>query len=221
MHSDELPYFSKGLNEVFLKIGDKKIAPAICYEALLAEHSDKAAENGANIYFASVAKSAQGIEKANTIMPKVAKKHSLIVLMSNSIGPCDNFVSAGGTSIWNDQGILQAQLDDSSEGILVFNTSTNQAEAYYLNDNNKLNSFIPSIETKNIYQIANAVTDKHKNFILEQANDHCLRMAVMEAKTYPWHFHPNSDEIFIVIEGKLIIEFETENSIFLVPGDIH
>lgn len=221
LHSDELTYFTRGQDEVFLMIGDTKIAPAICYESLLCEHSDKAALNGANIYFASVAKSTTGVEKANTFMPKIAKKHSFVVLMSNSIGPCDNFISAGGTSVWNNQGIVQVQLDDSSEGIAVFDTSTNQAEAHKLIDNNELNQLAPSFKIKNIYQLSSAITDKHKNFILEQVNDHCLRMAVMEAKTYPWHFHPNSEEVFIIIEGKLVIEFENENSILLEPGDIH
>jgi mannose-6-phosphate isomerase-like protein (cupin superfamily) len=34
-----------------------------------------------------------------------------------------------------------------------------------------------------------------------------------------WHFHPNSDEIFLVIEGRLAIEFE-DRSLELHPGQL-
>jgi len=49
-----------------------------------------------------------------------AKKFKLPVLMANSVGNCDNFLSAGGTSIWNIYGNLTDQLGYSEEGILVF-----------------------------------------------------------------------------------------------------
>ncbi|RYY37021.1 MAG: cupin domain-containing protein [Sphingobacteriaceae bacterium] len=36
---------------------------------------------------------------------------------------------------------------------------------------------------------------------------------------YPWHYHPNSDETFIGIEGTVIIE--TANELFeLTPGNV-
>ena len=36
---------------------------------------------------------------------------------------------------------------------------------------------------------------------------------------YPWHFHPNSDETFLVVEGRLSIAFEN-GSPELVPGQL-
>ena len=59
-------------------------------------------------------------------MSHIAKKHSLPVLMSNSIGPADNGVCAGKTSVWNNQGQLIGQLDDTNEGILIFDTETQE-----------------------------------------------------------------------------------------------
>jgi hypothetical protein len=42
--------------------------------------------------------------------------------MSNCIGFCDDFESAGQTSVWDDNGILKGQLDNLNEGLLVYDT---------------------------------------------------------------------------------------------------
>jgi mannose-6-phosphate isomerase-like protein (cupin superfamily) len=80
---------------------------------------------------------------------------------------------------------------------------------------------IETVATNNLSFLSNLVTESHKNFVLGEVNNHCLRMAVMDEKTYPWHSHPNSDELFLILEGKLIIEFEDNNKVALGPGDFH
>ena len=109
-----------------LTIEHKKIAPAICYESLLPEHSAKAAKNGANIYMASVAKSVNGINNGYIHYPQIAKQYSMIVLLSNCIGRCDDFESVGQSAIWNQQGDLVGKLNDKDQGILVINTETGE-----------------------------------------------------------------------------------------------
>ncbi|MFT4031520.1 MAG: carbon-nitrogen hydrolase family protein [Siphonobacter sp.] len=126
LHSDELPYFVSGDNQIVLSIKDKTIAPAICYESLQTSHSDKANQLGADIYVASVAKSQNGIDKAINHYPTIAKKFSMPVLMSNCVGFCDNFQSVGKSSVWTKQGNLVGQLDDKQEGILIFDTETEE-----------------------------------------------------------------------------------------------
>ncbi len=126
LHEDEFPYFINGQGQVFLTIENIKIAPAICYESLLPEHSANASKNGAAIYIASVAKSASGVEKAFKHFPEVANKYAMTVLMANAVGPCDNFESAGKTSIWNNKGLLVGQLNDTHEGILIVDTETQE-----------------------------------------------------------------------------------------------
>lgn len=126
LHADELPFFVPGTNDLMLSIGNKKIAPAICYESLLRPHSKAAADNGANVYLASVAKSANGINKAFTHYPKVARSHSMLVLMSNCVGSCDDFEAVGQSAIWNEQGKLLGQLNDKDQGILLFDTNTGE-----------------------------------------------------------------------------------------------
>lgn len=128
LHSDELPYFVESQTELFLNLKDHRIAPAICYESLLPEHSEKAFKNGATTYIASVAKSARGVEKALYHYPETARKYSMPVLMSNCVGPCDDFVGVGGTAAWNSKGQLVGQLDSTSEGLVIFDTEIQTAE---------------------------------------------------------------------------------------------
>lgn len=126
LHEDELPYFKPGLQPMILSLESKKIALAICYESLLPEYAEESAQQGAGFYLASVAKSAKGMEKANKGYPEIAKKHGMVVMMANSIGPNDDFESAGQSAVWNASGTLLHQLDDHNEGFLIYNTETEE-----------------------------------------------------------------------------------------------
>ncbi len=124
LHSDEFPYFVNGQQQIILTVKNKQIAPAICYESLQPEHSENAFKGGAEIYIASVAKSANGVGKAFDHFPKIAKQYSMPVLMSNCLGLCDDFESTGNSAIWNKDGLLSGQLNETDEGILIFDTET-------------------------------------------------------------------------------------------------
>lgn len=60
---------------------------------------------------------------------KIARELSIHVLMANAVGASDNFVAKGQTSIWNSRGDSVGQLDDISEGLLIFDTLTNEVLA--------------------------------------------------------------------------------------------
>ena len=126
LHSDELPYFTEGEKQVILKIGGENIAPAIYYESLLPEHSEDAVKCGAGIYIASVAKPSGGLQKAFKRYPEIAKKYSMPIVMSNSVEQCSDFICAGRSSVWNGKGELLGQLDETNEGILIFDTGTEE-----------------------------------------------------------------------------------------------
>ena len=126
LHSDEFPYFENGVGQVIIKTNDKNIAPAICYESLQPTHIENAIKLGADIYLASVAKPANGVEKAYDYYPNVAKQYAMPVLMANCVGFCDNFLSVGKSAIWTKEGKLVGQLDDNTEGILIFDTETEE-----------------------------------------------------------------------------------------------
>jgi predicted amidohydrolase len=133
LHSDEFPYFVNGVGQVIIKTKDKNIAPAICYESLQPTHSENAFKMGADVYIASVAKPANGVEKAYNYYPRLAKQYSMPVLMSNCVGFCDNFLSVGNSAIWTKDGELVGQLDDKMEGILLFDTETEAIIERHLN----------------------------------------------------------------------------------------
>jgi predicted amidohydrolase len=126
LHADEEPFFVPGQNPVRLKDGKTNIALAICYELSVPEHSEKAFKNGAQIYIASVAKTASGVEKAIHTLSDIARKYSMMVLMSNCAGLCDGVECGGKSSIWNNEGRLLGQLNDMNEGIIIIDTGTQE-----------------------------------------------------------------------------------------------
>jgi len=63
-----------------------------------------------------------------------------------------------------------------------------------------------------------SISAPYHNSRVAAANDHEIRMSVMTAG-FEWHSHPNSDEIFFVIEGELLIELE-EREVRLGEGDL-
>lgn len=124
LHVDEEPFFIGGQRPPGLLSVKTNVALAICYELSVPAHAQQAFAGGADIYVASVAKSADGVEQACKRLADIARTYAMTVLMSNCIGPSDNFVSAGKTAVWNDKGLLLEQLDDTQEGILVFDTTS-------------------------------------------------------------------------------------------------
>ena len=132
LHADELPYFVNGERQIVLTAGETIVAPAICYESLQSEHAASAVEQGANVYVASVAKSANGVAKAFKHYPTIAQKYSIPVLMANCLGPCDDFEGVGQSAIWNQNGVLMGQLDETTEGILLYDTEDETATALVL-----------------------------------------------------------------------------------------
>ena len=128
LHSDELPYFVFGKNQTFLTIYGVKIAIGICYETLQREHFLNAKDQGTDIYIASVAKPNGGIEKAYKHFPQIADEFNTPILMSNCVGHCDNFMSVGQSAVWNKKGHLIEQLDANNQGLLIYDTKTEQTE---------------------------------------------------------------------------------------------
>jgi mannose-6-phosphate isomerase-like protein (cupin superfamily) len=61
-----------------------------------------------------------------------------------------------------------------------------------------------------------AVTVDYQNQVLAKTNGECLRLAVFEGE-YRWHCHPDSDELFLVVEGLLQIDLADAPSLELRP----
>lgn len=122
IHHDEEPFFVAGTSSDGL-LGNG-IALAICYELSVSEHAEAAFQNGATIYVASAVKSVNGIDKATKRLSEIASRYSMTVLLANAVGQADGEQCGGKTAILDRHGRLAAQLDDSHEGILIFDTDT-------------------------------------------------------------------------------------------------
>ncbi len=69
-----------------------------------------------------------------------------------------------------------------------------------------------------LVQRARELSGKYENAVLAQVNDHVVRISLM-TEPYFWHYHPNSDETFIGLEGVVILEL-AEQRIELSPGQM-
>jgi len=63
----------------------------------------------------------------------------------------------------------------------------------------------PALRVVNLAAEGAAVTERYRNVVINQINDSCVRLAVLE-EAYRWHYHPTSDELFLVLEGCLAID---------------
>lgn len=68
-----------------------------------------------------------------------------------------------------------------------------------------------------VSELSNGV-NIYKNIPLALTNNHVIRLSVMNEPFY-WHYHPNSDETFLGVEGILCIELE-DSIIELKPGQL-
>ena len=124
LHEDETPYFAPGTNFPTLSVNGLAVGLAICYELSIPEHAAAAAQAGADIYLASVAKHDRGIDAANERLAAIASHYGMPVLVVNNLGPADNFVGAGRSAAWETTGQMLTSLDGQREGILFFDMKT-------------------------------------------------------------------------------------------------
>jgi predicted amidohydrolase len=129
LHPDEDPFFVPGNNLPGLIIDNIHIGLAICYEISVPQHAEIARSHGAQLYIASVAKTTKGVEKAVVRLSEIAAQYGITVLMSNSIGMCEDGECGGRSGVWNNKGKLIAQLNDTDEGLLIYDTATQQSTA--------------------------------------------------------------------------------------------
>jgi mannose-6-phosphate isomerase-like protein (cupin superfamily) len=76
----------------------------------------------------------------------------------------------------------------------------------------------PALQVVNLSAEGAAVTDRYRNMVINRVNDSCLRLAVFEEE-YRWHYHPTSDELFLVVEGCLAIDLQDGRELRLGPWE--
>jgi len=86
----------------------------------------------------------------------------------------------------------------------------------------------PDLTVVDIRSHQQTISEQYRNDVLSNINSDCMRLAVFEGE-YRWHYHPDSDELFLVVAGKLQIEIAgidtlelTEWQYVVVPaGTVH
>ena len=126
LHPDEEPFFVPGENLNKLLGPERDIALSICYEISVPEHAAHSKHRGANVYCASVAKTARGVQAAHQTLSTTAAQQGLLVLMANCVGPSGDGLCTGQSAAWDEKGRLLGKLDDVREGILSVDTDTRQ-----------------------------------------------------------------------------------------------
>lgn len=76
----------------------------------------------------------------------------------------------------------------------------------------------PALHVVNLKEEGAKVTEPYRNMVINRVNGGCLRLAVFEGD-YRWHYHPKSDELFIVVEGCLAIDLEDGRGLRLQPWE--
>jgi len=122
----ETPFFTAAKNPLTLNFETEVVAPAICYELSNKEHVEYAVKNNASIYLASVLNSIGGVDADLKKLSDIAKNHNMTTFMANYVGQSGGYDCAGKSSIWNNKGELIGQLDDRNEGLLVYDTLTEE-----------------------------------------------------------------------------------------------
>ena len=77
----------------------------------------------------------------------------------------------------------------------------------------------PHLAVVNLATEGAASTSAYRNVVINRVNDHCLRLSAFEGD-YRWHFHPGSDELFVVVDGRLAIDLADGSAFQLGPWDM-
>jgi mannose-6-phosphate isomerase-like protein (cupin superfamily) len=62
-------------------------------------------------------------------------------------------------------------------------------------------------------------TEKWQPRLVASINDHHVKIAKIDGE-FIWHSHPNSDELFHLVSGKLTLELEGRDDVVMQPGDV-
>jgi len=71
------------------------------------------------------------------------------------------------------------------------------------------------LEVVDVKALIDACTDPWYNQTLCRVNDSVMRLGVIQGE-YHWHHHDNLDELFYVVEGRLLVDLE-DRTVMLEP----
>lgn len=73
----------------------------------------------------------------------------------------------------------------------------------------------------NLKDCVSHIRDYFSPEVIGEVNDVYVKVAKIKGNNLPWHNHANEDELFYIIDGKLLMEIEDGASFEMKTGDIH
>lgn len=77
----------------------------------------------------------------------------------------------------------------------------------------------PQLAVVNLAAHGRASTAAYRNVVINRVNASCLRLSTFEGE-YGWHLHPDSDELFIIVDGTLALDLADGTTLELGPWDM-
>lgn len=68
--------------------------------------------------------------------------------------------------------------------------------------------------------IAAGLTELWSPRVVAEVDDHYVKVAKVHG-VLDWHRHADEDELFLVLQGRLRLDFENGNAVVLEPGTFH
>ncbi len=73
----------------------------------------------------------------------------------------------------------------------------------------------------NLREHAAALKEYFSPRVIGEVNDVYVKLAKIKGDEIPWHNHAGEDELFYVVEGRLLFEVENEEPFIMDAGDLY
>ena len=121
LHGEENDYFVSSCDyNPLIEIKNERISVAICADINQEQHIINAKNKNSTIYLAGIFFDNTEMVKAHKLLSGYAEKHQINLLMSNFAGDIWDMTGGGKSALWNNQGKLVGELNETESGILLF-----------------------------------------------------------------------------------------------------
>lgn len=74
---------------------------------------------------------------------------------------------------------------------------------------------------ENVNKKLQQITEYFSPKIIAEVNDVYIKVVKVKGDKVPWHAHNNEDELFYVLEGKLLMQVEGQENLEMNAGDMY
>ncbi|KAF5581801.1 cupin 2 conserved barrel domain-containing protein [Fusarium pseudocircinatum] len=75
-------------------------------------------------------------------------------------------------------------------------------------------------QTTSIPETLSSFTEKWSPRLIASVNDHHVKVAKIDG-SFIWHAHPDSEELFYLLSGKLTMEIQGQDPVVMKEGDMY